>query len=178
MACHQAAARETAAPPVLELSGGDKLAFLPSFLPTLLTSVSRLTAKPKSKLYYSQWSVGQSILVLSPVWGPRPYLFLSVVSLLMWGTLSDERIGLSFTIVAGLHQRSHFWVRVLRLMTIFYCLRFETPPTWRARSPYLYPPGTGEPSYAPRHWVPSSSPPKPLSGLRCRYLNPPPHSKT
>jgi hypothetical protein len=24
------------------------------------------------------------------------------------------------------------------LMTIFHCLRFETPPTWRARSPYLY----------------------------------------
>jgi hypothetical protein len=25
-------------------------------------------------------------------------------------------------------------------MTIFYCLRFETPPTWRARSPYLHVP--------------------------------------
>jgi hypothetical protein len=23
-------------------------------------------------------------------------------------------------------------------MTIFYCLRFEIPPTWRARSPYLH----------------------------------------
>jgi hypothetical protein len=40
------------------------------------------------------------------------------------------------------------------LMTIFYCLRFETPPTWRARSPYLYPPGIWWPSYTPRHWVP------------------------
>jgi hypothetical protein len=29
------------------------------------------------------------------------------------------------------------------LVTIFYCLRFESPPTWRARSPYLYPPETG-----------------------------------
>jgi hypothetical protein len=39
-------------------------------------------------------------------------------------------------------------------MTIFYSLRFETLPTWRARSPYLlvYPPGTGWPSYTPRHW--------------------------
>jgi hypothetical protein len=36
-------------------------------------------------------------------------------------------------------------------MTIFYCLRFETPPAWRARSPYLYPPGTGWPGYTPRH---------------------------
>jgi hypothetical protein len=38
------------------------------------------------------------------------------------------------------------------LMTIFYCLRFETLPTWRTRSPYLYPPRTGW------HWVPFSSP--------------------
>jgi hypothetical protein len=45
------------------------------------------------------------------------------------------------------------------LMTTFYCLRFETPPTWRARSPYLYPPGTGWPGYTPRHWVPFLSPP-------------------
>jgi hypothetical protein len=35
-------------------------------------------------------------------------------------------------------------------MTIFYCLRSETPPTCRARSPYLYPPGTGWSSYTPR----------------------------
>jgi hypothetical protein len=45
-------------------------------------------------------------------------------------------------------------------MTTFYCLRFKTPPTWRARSQYLYPPGTGCPSYTPRHWVPFSSPAK------------------
>jgi hypothetical protein len=38
-------------------------------------------------------------------------------------------------------------------MTTFYCLRFETPPTWRARCPYLYPPGIGWPDYNPRHWV-------------------------
>jgi hypothetical protein len=36
------------------------------------------------------------------------------------------------------------------LVTIFYCHRFETSPTWRARSPYLYPPGTGSPSYIPQ----------------------------
>jgi hypothetical protein len=27
--------------------------------------------------------------------------------------------------------------------TTFYCLRFETPPSWRAKSPYLYRTGTG-----------------------------------
>jgi hypothetical protein len=45
------------------------------------------------------------------------------------------------------------------LMTTFYCLRFKTPPTWRARSSYLYSPGTGWSSYNARHWVPFSSPP-------------------
>jgi hypothetical protein len=43
------------------------------------------------------------------------------------------------------------------LVTIIYCLKFETPPTWRVRSPYLYPPGTGWSSYTPRHWVPFST---------------------
>jgi hypothetical protein len=33
------------------------------------------------------------------------------------------------------------------LVTIFYCLRFETPPTWMTRFPNLYIPGTGWPSY-------------------------------
>jgi hypothetical protein len=47
-------------------------------------------------------------------------------------------------------------------MTTFYCLRFETPPTWRIRSLYLYPPGTGWPGYAPRHWVILPSPLIPL----------------
>jgi hypothetical protein len=29
------------------------------------------------------------------------------------------------------------------IMTLFLCLKFETPRTWRARSPYLHPPGAG-----------------------------------
>jgi hypothetical protein len=40
------------------------------------------------------------------------------------------------------------------LMTTFYCLRLEPLPAWRARSPYLYLPGTGWPGYTHRHWVP------------------------
>jgi hypothetical protein len=36
-------------------------------------------------------------------------------------------------------------------------LSSDTPPTWRARFPYLYPPGTGWPSYTPGHWVPFKS---------------------
>jgi hypothetical protein len=73
--------------------------------------------------------------------------------------LSDERMGLSFRNAAGPRRRSHSQVRVPGVsITTFYCLRLETPPTWRTRSPYLYPPGTGWPGYTPRHWVPIPSP--------------------
>jgi hypothetical protein len=47
-------------------------------------------------------------------------------------------------------------------MTVFYCLIFGSPPTRRARSPDLYPPGTGWHSYTPRHWVTFSTPRKTL----------------
>jgi hypothetical protein len=60
------------------------------------------------------------------------------------------------------------------LMTTFYCIRFETPPTWRARSPYLFPSGRWWPSYTPRHWIPFSSPPTTLRAT-WRYSTPPPH---
>jgi hypothetical protein len=48
-------------------------------------------------------------------------------------------------------------------MTVFYSPRFETPPTWRARSPYLFPLDTGFLFHC--LW---------LAELRCRYSNPPP----
>jgi hypothetical protein len=42
---------------------------------------------------------------------------------------------------------------LMGLMTIFFCLRFETSPTWRVGCPYLYSPGTGWPSYIPKNRV-------------------------
>jgi hypothetical protein len=36
---------------------------------------------------------------------------------------------------------------------------YETSPTWRARSEYLYPPVRSWPGYTPRHWGRISSPP-------------------
>jgi hypothetical protein len=55
---------------------------------------------------------------------------------------------------------------------LLYHLRL--PHTWRARSPYLYPPGTGWPSNTPGHWGPLCHL-LGLAGLRWRYSNPPPH---
>jgi hypothetical protein len=50
----------------------------------------------------------------APIWGLRRDLYYcqTVRGLSMWGVLSDERTGLSFTIAAGTRQRSHSRVRV------------------------------------------------------------------
>jgi hypothetical protein len=46
-------------------------------------------------------------------------------------------------------QSSHSWVEVPQNSRPYFTVSSETPSTWRARSPYLYPPGTGWPSYTP-----------------------------
>jgi hypothetical protein len=50
----------------------------------------------------------------APIWGlwPDIYYCQTVADLLLFGAVSDERAGLSFTISPGLRQRGHFWVRV------------------------------------------------------------------
>jgi hypothetical protein len=48
------------------------------------------------------------------------------------------------------------------------------PPNWRTRSPYVYPPVTGWPSYIPGTGLPFRRLLR-LAGLRWRYSNPPPH---
>jgi hypothetical protein len=73
-------------------------------------------------------------------------------------------------------QSSHSWVEVPQNSRPYFTVSFETPPTWMARSLYLYPPGTGWPSYTPRHWVPFCRLLW-LAGQRWRYSNPPPHGK-
>jgi hypothetical protein len=121
-----------------------------------------LTTRSQSQSYYIMTNSQSASLswYKTLVWGPRPGCCYcqTVADLLMWDALSDERIGLSFTIAACLHQQSFLSPSPTGHMTIFYCLRFETHPTWRARSLYLHPPGTGWPSYTPRSWVPFSLP--------------------
>jgi hypothetical protein len=98
----------------------------------------------------------------APIWGLRPdfYYCQTVAVLLVWGALSDERTGLPFTIAAGPRQCSHSCVRVPRDSWPYFAVsNSRLPQNWRARSQYLYPPGTGWPSYTPTHWVTFSSPP-------------------
>jgi hypothetical protein len=58
----------------------------------------------------------------------------------------------SLTIAVGPRQR-----RVPRALWPCFTVWFENPQIWRARSLYLYPPGTGWPSYTPDTQVKSQS---------------------
>jgi hypothetical protein len=117
-------------------------------LALLALTGSRLHLKSESNLCYDRQPVGQCVLMSSPVWGPRTNFCYCqrVAGLLTWGALSGDNF-------CWPSSEQSFWGNT------FYCLRFETPPTWRVRSPYLYPTGTGWRSYTPWYWVPSSLPP-------------------
>jgi hypothetical protein len=73
-----------------------------------------------------------------PIWGLRPdfYYCQPVAGLLMWGALSDDMTGLSFTTATGPRQRSYSRVRVqwnsLPYFTVSdSILPFSSPPTTR-----------------------------------------------
>jgi hypothetical protein len=87
----------------------------------------------------------------APIWGLRLgfYYCQTVAGVLMWGAVSDERMGLSFTIAPGPRQRSHFQVPVpLGLVNHILLSQIQDFPFRRLL---------------------------PLAGLRWRYSNPPPH---
>jgi hypothetical protein len=89
----------------------------------------------------------------APIWGLRPdfyYYCQTFAGLFIWGAVSDERIGLSFTIVTGPRQHSHSRVRVpwdLRPYVTVSGLRlpFLSPSTTRrATVEIFYPASTRE----------------------------------
>jgi hypothetical protein len=73
----------------------------------------------------------------APIWGPISYFCYcqTVAGLLMWGALSDERTGLSFTTAAGPHQRSHSQVLNPRDSGPYFTVSYSRlPQPGRARS--------------------------------------------
>jgi hypothetical protein len=105
------------------------------------------------ELNYDQQSVSQSVMVSGTHLGPATnFSFSFKFSLDSWrvcyfavASLTRRRVCnllLLLVLASAVPQdsRSYFIVPVL-----------ETPPTWRARSPYLYFPGTGRPRYTPGH---------------------------
>jgi hypothetical protein len=109
----------------------------------------------KSKLIYDRRSVGQSVLVSGAHLGPATNSLFSlkfslkqfrvcyfVAPSLTRGRICNLLLLLVLASAVPRDSRPYFIVPIL-----------DTPPTWRARSPYLYPPGTGWASYTPGHWV-------------------------
>jgi hypothetical protein len=70
---------------------------------------------------------------------------LKFAVLYLLGALFDERTGLQFAV--------HSIIRVPQNLKPYFTVSSETLPTWKAKFPYLYPPGTGGPSYTSLHWV-------------------------
>jgi hypothetical protein len=78
----------------------------------------KVKVKFKVKVILRSWNK-------SPIWGLRPDLYYCQIfaGLLIWGALSDERTGLSFTTAAGPRQRRHSCVRVSwDLWPYFFCV--------------------------------------------------------
>jgi hypothetical protein len=74
----------------------------------------------------------------APIWGLRSdiYYYQTVAGMLIWGALSNESTGLSFTIAAGPCQRSRARVRVPWDSQTYFTvsvsgLPFSSPPTTR-----------------------------------------------
>jgi hypothetical protein len=95
---------------------------------------------------------GQSVSLSwnkAPIWGLRPdfYYCQTVSGFLMWGAVSDERTGLSFTIAADPRQRSHFRVRVPWDLWLYFTvsdlrLPFSSPPTTRRATVDVFDPAS------------------------------------
>jgi hypothetical protein len=132
------------------------------FSQLLLSTDSVVKFKSNSKLCYDQWLVGQSVLVSSPHLGPKTRFLLLLDSCRFVNVqhpLLQEARSVIYDCCWLLSVQSFSDPSPKGLMTIFYPLRFETPPTWMARSLNIYPLRTGLPSYSPKHWFPFLSPP-------------------
>jgi hypothetical protein len=113
--------------------------------------------KVKWKLCYDRRSVGQSVAMSSTHLGPKlRFLLLSKSCRFVdvGPPLSREDESVVYNSCGSSPAQSFSSPIPVGLMTISYSLRFETPPTWRARSPYFYSPKRGWPSYTSKLWVP------------------------
>jgi hypothetical protein len=138
---------------MLQVSSMEKKTFFPCtlFLNTSKTSKSKSKSKSQSRpirpgIRHPSGSRNQFFLLLKIFFRQLRVCYFVAPSLMR------ERVCnlLLLLVLASADQRDsrpYFIVPIL-----------ETPPTWKVRSLYLYPPGPGWPRYTPGHWVPFLSP--------------------
>jgi hypothetical protein len=112
------------------------------FLNIVLFIITAVRAWNRSQNQSCVTTDGQSILMSSTHMGPKTRFLLLSDSC----QLFDMGLSLSFWREDGSAVYNCCWSSPVQsfsgpspggLMTTFYCLRFETPQTWRARFPYL-----------------------------------------
>jgi hypothetical protein len=111
------------------------------------------------------------------IWGLRPdfYFCQTVSGLLMWGALSDEKTGMSFTIAAGPRQRGHYEVRVPQDSWPYFTASDSWLPQPGGTDPCIYiAQEKGGPVITPSTEFPFHRLLR-LAGLRWRYSTAPPH---
>jgi hypothetical protein len=123
---------------------------------SLFIATSQLKLKLKSRYDWRtvSQSVSQYVLVSSTLWDLRPHSICC-------RNVAVRNLRPSFCGAPSLTrgrvcslQCNHSMVRVAQNPKSYFTASSETPATWRAMFPYLYPPGTGWPSYTPGHWAP------------------------
>jgi hypothetical protein len=121
-----------------------------SMMNCLPQSTALCSTRPGRNGSWVRRSVGQSVSVsgtrLGPATNSVPFSLIIFRRLrVCWcgaPSLMRGRV-CSCQVFAGHRQRN--------LSQIYFTVSFETPPTWRAGFLYLFPPGTGWPSYTPGH---------------------------
>jgi hypothetical protein len=138
------------------------------YLPALLFLVPSPT-EPVNIIYSSQ---SQSYITTdrqsanlswcqAPIWGPKPdfYYCQTVVDLLMWSVLSDERRSVVYNYCWPSPAKSFLARNPRGNHDHIFLSQIRDCPNLECQVPYLCPPGTRWPSYNHRHWIPFSLPP-------------------
>jgi hypothetical protein len=133
-----------------------------------LTINPRLQRPEKSQSYVTTKS-GSLSWYQDTIWGPQPNFFLLSDSYGLCAVPSVTR-GQGCSLQLLLCHASAVILESKSCRTHDHILLYQSrDPTWKARSPYLYPPATGWPSCTNRHWVLFWSPrPWPKSKLKSR----------
>jgi hypothetical protein len=123
-----------------------------------LATVSHLTHAHDSKSRVEVMLRPTFSRPVKPQLGPKTkFLLVRQLRVCSCGAPSLKRGPVCRLTIAGPRQRSQSGVRVPRDSLTHLLSQIKTR---RVRSPYLYSPGTGWPSYTPRHWIPFSPSPE------------------
>jgi hypothetical protein len=118
----------------------------------------------ESELLYDWWFTADQFLLVTIPFRLMTSMFFSQTERLrlysLRNILSDERMGLPFTIAVGYRQHSHSRVQVPRDSWPYFTVSDSRLLQTEGPGPRIYmPPGIGCPRYYPRHWISLSSPP-------------------